>query len=193
MNSTVKTIVFWVVMLATALLLWQVVKTGNPTRERELSFTQFMTDVEQGNIAEVTIYANNEVRGQFKKDNTRLQTVVPPDYPDLIRILRERDVIITVKESSSSSWLSILLNASPFLLLIGFWIFMMRQMQTGGNKALSFGKSRARLLSSQQKKLTFKDVAGVDEARKSSRRSSSFCATPRNFRSSAAASRKECC
>jgi cell division protease FtsH len=168
-------------MLATALLLWQVVKTGSPSQQKELSFTQFMTDVEQGNVASVTIYANNEVQGQFKKDNTRLKTVVPPDYPDLIRILREKEVIITVKESSTSSWLSILLNASPFLLLIGFWIFMMRQMQTGGNKALSFGKSRARLLSSQQKKLTFKDVAGVDEAKEELQEIIEFLRDPPKF------------
>src|SRR3972149_5569098 len=116
-------------MLATALLLWQVVKTGSPSsRERELSFTDFITNIEQGNISEVTIFGNNEVRGQFKKDSTRLKTVVPNDYPDLIRILREKGVIITVKESSTSSWVSILVNASPFLLLIGFWIFMMRQL-----------------------------------------------------------------
>ena len=165
MNSTVKTVVFWVVMLLTALLLWQVVKTGNPAKERELSFTEFMTSVEQGNVSEITLYGNNEVRGKFKKDNARLKTVVPNDYPDLIGILREKGVVISVKESSSSSWVTLLVNASPFLLLIGFWIFMMRQMQTGGNKALSFGKSRARLHSSQQKKITFKDVAGVDEAK----------------------------
>ena len=181
MNSTVKTIVFWVVMLATALLLWQVVKTGNPSRERELSFTDFMTNVEQGNISEVIIYGNNEVRGQFKKDNTRLKTVVPANYPDVIRILREKSVIITVKESSTSSWVNILVNASPFLLLIGFWIFMMRQMQTGGNKALSFGKSRARMLSSQQKKITFKDVAGVDEAKEELQEIIEFLRDPQKF------------
>ena len=152
-------------MLATALLLWQVVKTGNTTKERDLSFTEFMTQVEQDNVSEITLYSSNEVRGQFRKDNSRLKTVVPNNYPDLIGILREKGVIITVKESSTSSWVAILVNAAPFLLLIGFWIFMMRQMQTGGNKALSFGKSRARLLSSQQKKITFKDVAGVDEAK----------------------------
>ena len=88
MNSTVKTVVFWVVMLATALLLWQVVRTGSPSRERELSFSEFMNQAEQGNIGEITLYATNEVRGQFKKENVKLKTVVPPDYPDLIRILR---------------------------------------------------------------------------------------------------------
>jgi cell division protease FtsH len=107
--------------------------------------------------------------------------VVPADYPDLIRILREKNVIITVKESSTSSWATLLVNASPLLLLIGFWIFMMRQMQTGGNKALSFGKSRARLLSSQQKKITFKDVAGVDEAKEELQEIIEFLRDPQRF------------
>jgi len=180
-NSTVKTVVFWVVMLATALLLWQVVKTGNTTKERDLSFTEFMTQVEQDNVSEITLYSSNEVRGQFRKDNSRLKTVVPNNYPDLIGILREKGVIITVKESSTSSWVAILVNAAPFLLLIGFWIFMMRQMQTGGNKALSFGKSRARLLSSQQKKITFKDVAGVDEAKEELQEIIEFLREPAKF------------
>jgi len=180
-NSTVKTIVFWVVMLATALLLWQVVKTGNPTKERELSFTDFMNRVEQGEVSEVTIYGSSEVRGKFKRDNSQLKTVVPANYPDLIRILRDKGVVITVKESSNSSWVNILVNASPFLLLIGFWIFMMRQMQTGGNKALSFGKSRARLLSTQQKKITFKDVAGVDEAKEELQEIIEFLRDPQRF------------
>ena len=169
MNSTVKTIVFWVVMLATAVLLWQVVKTGTPNREQDLNFTRFMNDVEAGNVAEVTISgtpnAPPEIHGKFKKDNQAFKTFAPMAYPDMIKSLRERGVVINVKDSSSTSYLSLLVQASPFLLLIGFWIFMMRQMQTGGNKALSFGKSRARLLSSQQKKVTFKDVAGVEESK----------------------------
>ncbi|MGH8459679.1 MAG: ATP-dependent metallopeptidase FtsH/Yme1/Tma family protein, partial [Nevskiales bacterium] len=181
MNSTVKTVVVWAVILATGLLLWQVVRTGSPSRERELSFTKFMDEVEQGNVAEITLYGNNDVRGQLKKENVRLKTVVPPDYPDLVPILREKGVVITVKESSTSSWVTLLVNASPFLLLIGFWIFMMRQMQTGGNKALSFGKSRARLLSSQQKKITFKDVAGVDEAKEELQEIIEFLRDPQKF------------
>ena len=181
MNSTVKTVVFWVVMLATALLLWQVVRTGSPSRERELSFSEFMNQAEQGNVGEITLYATNEVRGQFKKENVKLKTVVPPDYPDLIRILREKGVVITVKDSSTNSWVAYLVQAAPFLLIIGFWIFMMRQMQTGGNKALSFGKSRARLLSSQQKKITFKDVAGVDEAKEELQEIIEFLRDPQKF------------
>ena len=168
-------------MLATALLLWQVVRTGSPSRERELSFSEFMNQAEQGNVGEITLYATNEVRGQFKKENVKLKTVVPPDYPDLIRILREKGVVITVKDSSTNSWVAYLVQAAPFLLIIGFWIFMMRQMQTGGNKALSFGKSRARLLSSQQKKITFKDVAGVDEAKEELQEIIEFLRDPQKF------------
>ncbi len=181
MNSTVKTIVFWGVMMATALLLWQVVRTGNPAREQELTFTEFMENVEQGNVSEITLYGNNEVRGEFRNEEAQLKTVVPPDYPDLITILRDKDVSITVKESSTSSWVTLLVNAAPFLLLIGFWIFMMRQMQNGGNKALSFGKSRARLLTSQQKKITFREVAGADEAKEELQEIIEFLRDPQKY------------
>jgi len=185
LNSTVKTIVFWVVMLATAVLLWQVVKVGTPNKEQELNFTRFWNEVEQGNVAEVTIIgASNappEVRGKFKKDGQAFKTTVPANYPPLIEKLREKNVVIQVKEPSNTSLLSLLVQASPFLLLIGFWIFMMRQMQTGGNKALSFGKSRARLLSSQQKKVTFKDVAGVDECKEELQEIIEFLREPQKF------------
>jgi cell division protease FtsH len=177
----VKTIVFWVVMLATAVLLWLVVKTGSPTREDEFTFSQFMKHVDNGDVAEVTIAGANEVRGKLKKDNRAFKTIAPPNYPDMIKTLREKDVNIIIREQSSGWGLSLLINASPFLLLIFFWIFMMRQMQTGGNKALSFGKSRARLLSSQQKKVTFKDVAGVEEAKEELQEIIEFLREPQKF------------
>jgi len=180
-NSTVKTIVFWVVMLATAVLLWLVVKTGSPTREEEFNFSQFMKAVDNGEVAEVTIAGANEVRGKLKKDNKAFKTVAPPNYPDMIKLLRDKEVSIIIREQSSGWGLSLLINASPFLLLIFFWIFMMRQMQTGGNKALSFGKSRARLLSSQQKKVTFKDVAGVEEAKEELQEIIEFLREPQKF------------
>ena len=185
MNVTAKTIVFWVVMLATAVLLWQVVKTGTPDKEQELNFTRFLDEVEAGNVAEVTIVGTNnappQIRGKLKKEGQAFKTVAPPNYPDMIKQLREKNVVIQVKEVSSSSWVSLLVQASPFLLLIGFWIFMMRQMQSGGNKALSFGKSRARLLSSQQKKVTFKDVAGVEESKEELQEIIDFLREPQKF------------
>ena len=185
MNLTAKTVVFWVVMLASAVLLWQVVKTGTPSKEEDLNFTRFLTEVEAGNVAEVTIIGTSnappEIRGKFKNEGQAFKTIAPANYPDMIKQLREKNVVIQVKEASSGSWITLLVQASPFLLLIGFWIFMMRQMQSGGNKALSFGKSRARLLSSQQKKVTFNDVAGVEESKEELQEIIEFLREPQKF------------
>src|SRR5262249_11265942 len=103
--------------------------------------------------------------GVFQDQTHGLHTYIPPNYPNVYDMLKEKKVNVTIKDTSSGNWISILLNASPFIVILAFWIFMMRQMQSGGNKALSFGKSRARLHSTQQKKVTFKDVAGVEEAK----------------------------
>ena len=106
-----------------------------------------------------------EVSGKFKNDKAGFHVTVPAGYPDMIKELRDKGVNITVKDAAGGGWPTWLLNLAPFVLLGALWFIMIRQMQTGGNKALSFGKSRARLLSMQQKKVTFKDVAGVDEAK----------------------------
>ncbi|MCL6507747.1 MAG: ATP-dependent zinc metalloprotease FtsH, partial [Bryobacteraceae bacterium] len=124
--------------------------------------------------------AGTEVRGVYK-DKTGLRTLIPVNYPDVYKLLREKNVEVEIKEAGSSHWVSILINAIPFILLLAFWIFMMRQMQSGGNKALSFGKSRARLHSSQQKKVTFKDVAGVDEAKEELQEIIEFLKEPQKF------------
>jgi cell division protease FtsH len=164
-NSTVKTVVFWLVIVVSAFLLWQVVKGANAgPKEKEINFSQFMSDVDQGNVKEVTINLQ-DVRGKFQNDGSTFHTTVPTNYPDMIKVLRDKGVNINVRDASSGSWPSWLLNLAPLILLAALWFFMIRQMQTGGNKALSFGKSRARLLSMQQKKVTFKDVAGVEEAK----------------------------
>jgi cell division protease FtsH len=165
-NSTVKTVVFWLVILVSAFLLWQVVKTGSAGQKpQDINFSKFMTDVDQGNVKEVTI-SGMEVHGKYQNDNAGFHTTVPSNYPDMIKTLRDKGVNINIHDTSSGSWTIQLLGTwAPLILLAALWFFMIRQMQTGGNKALSFGKSRARLLSMQQKKVTFKDVAGVDEAK----------------------------
>jgi cell division protease FtsH len=164
-NSTVKTVVFWLVIVVSAFLLWTVVKQGSSgQKDKEVNFSQFMLDVDQGNVNDVTIIGM-EVRGKLRNDGSLFHTTVPANYPDMIKTLREKGVTITIKDISNGSWPSWLLNLAPLVLLAALWFFMIRQMQTGGNKALSFGKSRARLLSMQQKKVTFKDVAGVEEAK----------------------------
>jgi len=168
-------------MICTAFLLWNVVKSGSPGREKTYTFTQFMEEVQNGNVAEITIQNGNQVGGKLKNGNIVFRTTIPANYPDIYKALQDQKVSIDIKEANSNNWVTLLVNASPFILLIAFWIFMMRQMQTGGNKALSFGKSRARLLSTQQKKVTFKDVAGVDEAKEELQEIIEFLREPQKF------------
>jgi cell division protease FtsH len=163
-NSTIKTVLFWGVIVVSAFLLWQVVKTGsNVQKEKEIGFSEFLSDVDQGNVHDV-MFIGQEVKGKFKNDSP-FHTIVPQNYPDMYKKLTEKNVPYGFKDISNGTWPSWILNLAPLVLLGALWFFMMRQMQSGGNKALSFGKSRARLLSMQQKKITFKDVAGVDEAK----------------------------
>ena len=182
MNSWVKTVVFWVVIGLSAVLLFEVVRAGSAgQKDKEINFSQFMTDVDQGNVREVTI-TGMEVRGKYHNDNSQFHTTVPANYPDMIKTLRDKGVTINIRDTSNGSWpLQLLGTWAPLVLLAALWFFMIRQMQTGGNKALSFGKSRARLLSMQQKKVTFKDVAGVDEAKEELREIIEFLREAQKF------------
>ena len=131
--------------------------------ESNVSFTEFINWVDSGQVATVTI-TGNELTGQMLSKE-KFRTTLPSQYEGLVNRLLEKKIIVQAKEPTASPWAALLLSWAPILLLIGFWIFFMRQMQSGGNKALSFGKSKAKLSSSAQKKVTFKDVAGVDEAK----------------------------
>ncbi|MDP2997358.1 MAG: ATP-dependent zinc metalloprotease FtsH [Bryobacterales bacterium] len=179
-SSNVKTAVFWVVLICVAVLVWVVVKTGKTKVEQPLTFSQFMDAVESGKVKQVSI-AGSEVRGTYRDEPAGLKTLVPVNYPDLYKALRDKGVNVEIKETGSGNWVSLLVNAIPFILLLAFWIFMMRQMQSGGNKAMSFGKSRARLHSSQQKKVSFKDVAGVEEAKEELQEIIEFLREPQKF------------
>ena len=180
MNSVVKNIIFWVVMATTAFLLWVVVKSSTSEKPTDKNFTEFLSAVNKEEVQAVTI-VGTEVTGTLK-NNQKFKTTIPANYPDLYKIMDEKKVIVTMKNDSGSSWLTWVGNGLlPMIILVGFWIFFMRQMQSGGNKALSFGKSRARLLSSQQKKVTFKDVAGVDEAKEELHEIIDFLREPQKF------------
>src|SRR6202167_5867384 len=175
-----KTVLFWAVIVVSAFLLAQVVKTGtNAQKDKEIGFSEFLSDVDQGNVHDV-MFIGQEVRGKFKNDSS-FHTIVPANYPDMYTKLTAKNVPYSFKDISSGSWPSWLLNLAPLVLLGALWFFMIRQMQTGGNKALSFGKSRARLLSMQQKKITFKDVAGVDEAKEELREIIEFLREAQKF------------
>jgi cell division protease FtsH len=181
-NSTVKTVVFWLVIVLSAVLLYQVVMRSNSgPKEKEVNFSQFMTDVDQGRVREVTI-DGMQVKGKYANDGSPFHTTAPANYPDMIKMLRDKGVNINIRDITSGSWpLQLLGTWAPLILLAALWFFMIRQMQTGGNKALSFGKSRARLLSMQQKKVTFKDVAGVDEAKEELREIIEFLREAQKF------------
>jgi cell division protease FtsH len=165
----------------TGVLLWQVFKNGaGNAKQREINFSEFMSQVGQGNVAGVTVNGT-DVNGTYRNDKAGFHTTVPPNYPDMYKVLQDKGVNITVKDAQAGSWPTWLLNLAPLILLGALWFFMIRQMQTGGNKALSFGKSKARLLSMQQKKVTFKDVAGVDEAKEELREIIEFLREAQKF------------
>jgi cell division protease FtsH len=180
-NSTVKTVVFWVVIGLSALLLWTVIQQGRSgQKDAEVNFSQFMSDVDSGNVHEVTV-DGMQLRGKHR-DGSAFHTTVPANYPDMIKDLQNKGVAMTFRDANSGSWpLQLLGTWAPLILLGALWFFMIRQMQTGGNKALSFGKSRARLLSMQQKKVTFKDVAGVEEAKEELREIIEFLREAQKF------------
>ena len=181
LNSTGKTILFWVALLLSAVLLYNVFTRSTSGQETELNYTQFMDEFDNDNIAEVTI-AEFEITGTLRNGtNQTFTTYLPMEDPDLLGMLRDRGVVITGEPASTNPWLTALFSWAPFLIIIGFWIFFMRQMQSGGNKALSFGKSRARLLTAHQKKVTFKDVAGVDEAKEELHEIIDFLKEPQKF------------
>ncbi len=178
MNSTFKTAVFWIVMLCTAVLLWKAVNAKTGEKVTTLSFSDFMEDVEQGNIREVTA-AGQRVEGE--SSSGKFQTTIPVDYPKVFDLLTDQGVTVTVEDQASGGFWSVFWRVSPLILIVFFWIFMMRQLQAGGNRALSFGKSKARLLTAQQKKVTFKDVAGVNEAKEELQEVIEFLKEPLKF------------
>jgi cell division protease FtsH len=161
-NSTLKSLLFWMVLVVVGVLVWNF-STRFQRSDQAISFSTFMTQVESGQVSSVTI-TGNEISG-ILKTNDSFRTHAPTQYEGLANDLVKRGVLVTAKDPTTSPWATLLYSWAPILLLIGFWIFFMRQMQSGGNKALSFGKSKAKLSSSSQKKVTFKDVAGVDEAK----------------------------
>jgi cell division protease FtsH len=183
-NSTVRQIVFWVLIIGGAFLLYNVFAGRNSPKEVALSYKELTDKItaKPAVIKKATIEEGHGVKGELTNNETFTFEVSNEHVlRDIASLMKDNDVPCYFKSSSSSQWLFGLISYAPLLVFIGLWIFMMRQMQSGGNKALSFGKSRAKLLSNQQKRVTFKDVAGVEEAKEELQEIIEFLKEPQKF------------
>ncbi len=183
MNSTLKTLLLWAIIFVVVILLWNTFQ-GGKVDTSELTYSEFSRELEQGTVDEVKI-SGQVLSGTLKPSDRR------PDGADfttqaritdgLVEKLEEADVLITFEEPRESTLVTMLISWAPLLVLVGLWIFFMRQMQTGGNRAMSFGKSKAKLMSAGGKKVTFKDVAGVEEAKEELLEIVEFLKDPQRF------------
>ncbi|HEX6624364.1 MAG TPA: ATP-dependent zinc metalloprotease FtsH, partial [Pyrinomonadaceae bacterium] len=189
MSSTARQLIFWVLILVGAVMLYHFVVNKPGAGAQQLAYGQLIEEIRNGKIGEMTI-KQSEVVSITKDKATTFRTSIEGDKVkgDLMALAVEKDANGALRvpkaqiEAASGGVLwSILAWWGPVLLLLGFWIFMLRQMQSGGNKALSFGKSRAKLLNNQQKRVTFKDVAGVDEAKEELQEIIEFLKEPQKF------------
>ena len=178
MNPGYKNFALWLVLFLLVLLLFNVFNKQSG-RDPEIVFSEFWGAVERGEVQEVVIQGHN-IQGKYQ-NGERFRTYAPND-PDLVKTLRDKKVKIAAKPDEDSPWyLTLLFNWFPFFILIGLWIFFMRQMQVGGGKAMSFGKSRAKLLTENQHRITFNDVAGVEEAKEELQEIIAFLKDPKKF------------
>jgi cell division protease FtsH len=177
---------FWAFIVICLVLLFSVVQRSAYMggKEDDVPFSSFLDKVQQNQVNDVTVQGM-EVHGHYKVDGkaqNAFRTNIPTNYPSMYDQLNKAGVQTNIKDASGNGVLwTVLMNIGPLVLILGIWFFIMRQMQSGGNKAMSFGKSRARLLSMQQKKITFKDVAGVDEAKEELKEIIEYLREPQRF------------
>ena len=181
MNQFYKNLSLWLVISLMMILLFNMFNKPRPAADK-ISYSDFIAQVEAGKITAVTIQGN-DVYGKYEgKDGKEFRTYKPNSDADLTQTLLDKKVTIQAKpEEEKFSWFSIFISWFPLILLVGVWIFFMRQMQVGGGKAMSFGKSRAKLLTEAQGKITFEDVAGIEEAKEELNEIISFLKDPKKF------------
>jgi cell division protease FtsH len=178
LNSLYKNILFWAVIFIVMILLFQVFMKPKQTAV-DKNYSDFITAVEKNQVLEVEARGRNMTWTDVK--GKRYKTYAPED-PEMIKMLRDQKVVINAKkEEESSFWQNILISWFPMILLIGVWIFFMRQVQVGGGKALSFGKSKAKILTKEQHRVTFENVAGIEEAKGELEEIIDFLRDPKKF------------
>ncbi|CAI2718415.1 ATP-dependent zinc metalloprotease FtsH [Nitrospina watsonii] len=179
MNQFYKNLALWLVIGIILIALFNIFNQPIAPQS-EIVFSEFMNKVENGQVAEVVMQGDH-ITGKYT-DGQTFQTYAPSKDPDLIKELRNKDVRMVVKPPEQTSWyMNVLISWFPMILLLGIWIFFMRQMQSGGGKALSFGKSKARLMNEAKTKTTFKDVSGCDEAKEELHEIIEFLKEPQKF------------
>jgi len=177
-NSTTRSLMFWMVLVVVVAVIWNV-SSQFRMGDNAVDFSEFIRWVDTGQVNRVEI-SGNEIFGTSTSGEL-FRTYAPPQYEGLANKLIDQNVVVQAREATASPWVTLLYSWAPILLIIGFWVFFMRQVQSGGNKAMSFGKSRAKLSSSAQKKVTFRDVAGVDEPKEELQEIIEFLREPQKF------------
>ncbi len=178
MNQFSKNLALWIVIVVMTLIFYNLLHQPQSV-ESNINYTQFLNMVDKETVKDVTIEGNELAVTDINGGRYKL---FYPNDPELIKTMRTKGVSINVKPPETSPWyLSLLASWFPMIFLIGIWIFFMRQMQGGGGKALSFGKSKAKLLSDKRSKVTFADVAGIDEAKEELAEVVDFLREPKKF------------
>jgi cell division protease FtsH len=177
LNPFYKNLALWCVITLMMIMLYKMFNAQNMA-ETSPGYSEFLAMVDESRVEEVVIQGQELL---VTDTNGRRYKIYSPQDPELINILRSKNIRIKAKPPTDSPWYNILISWFPMLVLIGVWIFFMRQMQAGGGKAMSFGKSRARLMSDTQEKVTFQDVAGIDEAKEELSEIVEFLRDPKKF------------
>jgi cell division protease FtsH len=190
LNTTAKNVFLWIVIIVAVVVLWNFLSTVKNGNVAELTYSDFTTYIDEGRIKSTinpVVMTGNKVEGKYlapgASSESNFRVLIPKGAEESIaNLLNAKGVKVKVADDDQGSWIYMILSSGfPIILFVAFWIFLMRQMQAGGNKALSFGKSRAKLTTNQQKRVTFKDVAGVEEAKEELQEIVEFLREPQKF------------